>query len=60
MDEKKLKQKLRQLKKIELIVRFGSVEAGRSGQNANEHAGLSWDSFFSERKGKREKSQVSY
>lgn len=59
MDEKKLKQKLRQLKKIELIVRFGSVEAGRSGQNANEHAGLSWDSFFSERKGKRAKYPIN-
>ena len=55
MDEKKLIQKLRQLKRIEFIVRFGSVEVGRNRQGVNLHADLTWDSFFSERKGSRAK-----
>lgn len=49
MDIRELKQKLRQLKKIELIVRFGSADLP-SGERRRP---LIWDSFFSDKTGTR-------
>lgn len=51
MDNRKLKQKLRQLKKIELIVRFGSADMPSGGSRRP----LIWDSFFSWKTGIRPK-----
>ena len=51
MEVRELKHKLRQLKKIERIVRFGSADAGPAGQRKR----LLWDSFFSDRDGIRPK-----
>lgn len=45
MDGRELKQKLRQLKKIEWIVRFGSAEEP-TGMSRRP---LIWDSFFSDK-----------
>ena len=50
MDGRQMKQKLRQLKRLELRVRFGNVEAGQAAQ-----APLLWDDFFREAGDKRPK-----
>jgi hypothetical protein len=51
LDSRQLKQKLRQLKKIELIVRFGSADTASVGHRRP----LIWDSFFSDKTGIRPK-----
>ncbi len=45
MDARQIKQKLRQLKRMELRVRFGDLAAGRSSNCI-----LVWDDFFGDRK----------
>ena len=50
MEERELKRKLRQLKKIERIVWYGSADAQAAGSRQQP---LLWDSFFSGRKGIR-------
>jgi len=47
LDERSLKQKLRQLKKIEYIVRFGTAEPGAEQRKS----ALTWDTFFSSKGG---------
>ncbi len=42
MDEKTLKRKLRQLKRVELIIRFGTTYISRE----EKRIALTWDGFF--------------
>lgn len=49
LDEKTLKRKLRQLKRIELIIRFGTTTIGKEEKRIY----LTWDSFFRDKDGNK-------
>lgn len=49
LDEKTLKRKLRQLKRVELIIRFGTTSISREDKRIE----LTWDSFFRDKVGSK-------
>ena len=51
MDERSLRRKLRQLKEVELIVRYGTAKTDKEEQRA----GLIWNTFFKGRGGRKAK-----